>query len=313
MSSQRSRANKSLGNKLNDLDSQIRKTSGAEVVPGTNSVGPDALQPEAVGPEAYQPGSVGSPAIARGAVGTENLGVVSALTSDGDLVLTVPGAVYIQPSVVGPPSLLLPVGMVVPFAGYQYSQTEPYGWLLCDGGAVSRTDYPLLFASLGTRYGAGNGTTTFNLPNLINRYPHGASLQTKDLENDLVGLPGSTGGEVNHTLTVAEMPAHTHTQNSHNHTQASHFHNLIRLIVNATTGASGGTGENSGVSLTQGATGGRFNHTVQANDPNDDGSITDSKSATINSTTATNQNTGGGQDHNNMPPYVAMHYLIKAL
>lgn len=57
-------------------------------------------------------------------------------------------------------SASLPAGVVVPFAG----KTAPSGWLKCDGSAVSRTTYAALFAAIGTTYGAGNGSTTFNLP-----------------------------------------------------------------------------------------------------------------------------------------------------
>lgn len=299
MSSQRSRANKSLGNKLNSLQSQINQTASATVVPATNSVGEDAIQPESIGPGALQAGAADSRVIGRGAVGTENLGVVSGLTSDGDMTLTIPGALYIQPSTVGPPSMLLPVGMVVPFAGYQYMQTEPYGWLMCDGGAVLRTDYPLLFAAIGTRYGAGNGTTTFNLPNLINRYPHGAGLVSKNLGNSEVGLPGSTGGEVNHTLTVAEMPSHTHTQNAHTHSTSPHEHDLMASSSTLSWASvfSAGTNRNGPRGATSGDTSMSTSDTV----------------VTVNSATATNQNAGGGQNHNVMAPYVAMYYLVKAL
>ena len=55
----------------------------------------------------------------------------------------------------------LPVGAVVSTA----LSAAPSGWLICDGAAVSRTNYPELFGALGTGYGAGNGTTTFNVPN----------------------------------------------------------------------------------------------------------------------------------------------------
>lgn len=63
----------------------------------------------------------------------------------------------------------LPAGVVVPFGG----KTAPSGWLRCDGSAVSRTTYAALFAAIGTLYGAGDGSTTFNLPNLTGRVPFG--------------------------------------------------------------------------------------------------------------------------------------------
>ena len=57
-----------------------------------------------------------------------------------------------------------PVGMIAPFGG----STAPGGWLVCDGSAISRTDYADLFAVIGTTYGSGNGSTTFNLPDYSN-------------------------------------------------------------------------------------------------------------------------------------------------
>ena len=61
------------------------------------------------------------------------------------------------------------VGAVIAFAG----STSPAGWLLCDGSAVSRTEYAALFAVIGTTYGSGNGSTTFNLPNLTDKFIQG--------------------------------------------------------------------------------------------------------------------------------------------
>jgi hypothetical protein len=60
-------------------------------------------------------------------------------------------------------------GMVAAYAG----SSAPSGWLLCDGTAVSRTTYSALFAAIGTSYGAGDGSTTFNLPDLRGRVPVG--------------------------------------------------------------------------------------------------------------------------------------------
>ena len=59
----------------------------------------------------------------------------------------------------------LPSGIIMPFAG----ATTPAGWLLCDGSAISRTTYSSLFTALGTTHGAGDGSTTFNLPDLRGR------------------------------------------------------------------------------------------------------------------------------------------------
>lgn len=83
--------------------------------------------------------------------------------------------------------------------------TAQAGWLMCDGRAVSRTTYPDLFAAIGTAYGAGDGSTTFNLPAFSGRAPVG--LDTTQTEFSALG---QQVGEKTHTLTVAEMPSHTH-------------------------------------------------------------------------------------------------------
>src|SRR5690606_36416662 len=97
--------------------------------------------------------------------------------------------------------------------------TAPQGHLLCDGSEVLREDYPVLFSVIGTTYGAGDGSTTFNLPNLKGRVVVG--VDESQTEFSELGLKG---GAKTHKLTVAEMPKHTHTQNPHNHTQNSHTH-----------------------------------------------------------------------------------------
>lgn len=82
--------------------------------------------------------------------------------------------------------------------------TPPTGWLLCDGSAVSRTTYAALFAIISTTYGVGNGSTTFNLPDLQGRVAVGKNSGT-------FSSLGGTGGEETHVLTIPETPAHTHT------------------------------------------------------------------------------------------------------
>ena len=83
-------------------------------------------------------------------------------------------------------SKAVPVGAFMPYA----ADTPPEGWLKCDGSAVSRTTYSALFAKIGTKYGSGDGSKTFNLPNFINRTFWGGS-SSGAVKG--AGLPNITG------------------------------------------------------------------------------------------------------------------------
>lgn len=78
-------------------------------------------------------------------------------------------------------------GFILPFAGF----SVPEGWLPCNGAEVSRSTYAKLFAVIGTTYGAGNGSTTFNLPNLTDKFIQGSDTAGTVVE---AGLPNITGG-----------------------------------------------------------------------------------------------------------------------
>lgn len=96
----------------------------------------------------------------------------------------------------------LPAGTIVQWP----TATAPSNWVICDGSALSRTTYASLFAAIGTTYGVGDGSTTFNVPNLKGRVAVG--LDGSQTEFDTLG---ETGGAKTHTLTTSEMPVHSHS------------------------------------------------------------------------------------------------------
>lgn len=107
------------------------------------------------------------------------------------------------------PSLsLIPPGAIIPFASY----TPPVGWLIADGAAVSRSTYALLFYVIGTTFGAGDGSTTFNLPDLRGYFVRGHGTNSDGTQS---GTWGVRQGDQNlsHTHTGT-----TSTDGSHNHT-----------------------------------------------------------------------------------------------
>lgn len=96
----------------------------------------------------------------------------------------------------------LPAGSIIQWG----ATTPPANWLLCDGSAVSRVTYSSLFAAIGTTYGVGNGSTTFNLPDLRGRVAVG-----RDGSQTEFDVLGESGGAKTHTLTVDQIPSHNHT------------------------------------------------------------------------------------------------------
>jgi microcystin-dependent protein len=164
----------------------------------------------------------------------------------------------------GGADVLVPIGGMVPFAG---SVAPNVNWKLADGSAISRTVYAVLFAACGTTYGAGDGSTTFNLPDTRNREVMGSGTTY---------TRGTTATGVV-TLTVGNLPAHDHGSVS------DHSHSL-----SGSTGTDGNHGHSGSTDTT-----GNHGHAVQNQTTRSD--IT----AAAGSTVAANGGgtTGGNGDH----------------
>lgn len=175
---------------------------------------------------------------------------------------------------------LLPAGMIIDFAG----ETIPSGWEICDFGELNRITEARLYAVIGTTYGPGDGTTTFNKPPASGRV--NVALDVTDADFNTLG---EFRGQKSVALETSEMPNHTHLQNSHNHTQNQHNHTVFGALV--------GDLGSSTVAM-QGGSAGANQPSAQA-------------TATNISATAVNQDTGDGQPHNNIQPSIVFYRLIK--
>lgn len=96
---------------------------------------------------------------------------------------------------------IIDVGTIVPFSG----ENIPNNWLLCDGSEVNRIQYKELFDIIGSTYGDGDGSITFNLPDFRGKVLTGLNIDDTDFNSI-----GKTGGEKTHKLTIDEMPSHKH-------------------------------------------------------------------------------------------------------
>lgn len=188
----------------------------------------------------------------------------------------------------------VPIGSMVDFAG----TSVPNGWLLCYGQAVSRTTYADLFAVIGTTFGAGNGSTTFNVPDFRGRVGAGKDDMggtDSGLLSSVFGAAAKTLGGVlgaaSHLLTTAQIPSHNHGGSTNS--TGAHSHTID---PGWRTHGSGGQGSITGWSDGDITISGTYNKTTNS---------TGSHSHTISSE-------GGDQAHPNAQPTLIVNKIIKA-
>ena len=175
----------------------------------------------------------------------------------------------------------LPAGSLLPYAG----SSAPSGFVLCYGQELNRTTYATLFGVIGTTYGTGDGSTTFNVPDLRGRAVAGQDDMGGSSANRLTGQSGgvdgdtlgATGGAETHTLSSAEsgLPTHTHTLSG---------------------GIEGGQ-----------SSGGGQNHFVYTGDGTNGQVRTDADTLSIDSVTGASASSA----HNNVQPTIILNYMIK--
>ena len=220
-------------------------------------------------------------------------------------------------------------GMIMPYGG----GVAPAGWLIANGQVINRTAYAALFTAIGTTYGAGDGSTTFAVPDLAGRMPMGAD----------GSFPlGSQGGAASTVLDMTQVPQHSHTiahthDASHNHSASSGAVNLDHLHY-FDTGYSGGhshsylsnvnrqqysSGGSFGGTYAEGwsTTGGDGGHSHAGYTAAADRSLNHAHSVTVDTRNmstgaASTPNSGNAGSANpaavpTMPPYTGVTFLIK--
>lgn len=184
----------------------------------------------------------------------------------------------------------LPIGSIVQYAS---SGTPDEGWLLCDGRAISRQTYSDLFNKIGTAFGAGDGSSTFNIPDLRGKVPVGVNVNETEFD-----ALAKTGGEKSHKLVLSETPKHSHTKGTMRIQGSVQYIMFDDGLATSQSGALvwGATGRNR---TWNGANGGPAQKILYL-DTNNGG------------WTGSTSEAGSDGYHNNLQPYIALNYIIKA-
>ncbi len=252
---------------------------------------------------------------------------------------TDPIAVGVNDTTIFAPVVVGAAGIIVPYAG---GTVPPSGYLLCDGSAVSRATYAALFTAISTTWGAGNGTTTFNVPDLRGRSIIGAGTGTKvatfaSRSSNVITVTGltnatnnefQTGQLVNYVTSGTPITGLTSATNYYLVRTGNLTFSLATSLANAQNGtvislSSDGTGTQT-FTLTLTArtladTGGEESHAMSLTELlshshtlnfNGAGNLGVASNSNINAAASTNA-TGGNAAMNNMQPFGVITWVIK--
>lgn len=264
---------------------------GSEI---TNSLALDG-QSTMTGPIKAASGSVSAPSVTFGSdpdsgfyrIGSNNMG--GAVGGTKILDVSTSGLVVVgdlsAATVKQNGNALMPAGIILPYAG----SAAPDGYLLCYGQAVSRSTYAALFSAIGTTYGVGDASTTFNVPDLRGRVIAGQDDMGGSSADRLTGqangvdgdVLGGTGGTESQTLSIAQLPTVTPAGT------------IVNVVTNARHDSSSGN--------TVSGTGGSASP--------DANTVTRTDTA-VNST-FTGTPFGSGSAHNNVQPTLILNYIVK--
>jgi microcystin-dependent protein len=200
---------------------------------------------------------------------------------------------YLHGGVGNPNAYSIPLGASVTYWGSTAPSTN---FALAQGQAISRTTYAALYALIGNTYGAGNGATTFNIPDVVGRVPVMLDAGSARISSTFFGSSpatlGNVGGSQSHTLTTAQLASHTHantvSETPHAHTETQHS-----AVVNTSN-------FQDTAHFCAGPNGGSIQSALST------GSATAGVSIS-------NASAGSGSAHNNMQPGIISNHIIRVL
>ena len=199
------------------------------------------------------------------------------------------------------------IGSITAYAG----QTVPEGYMICDGSTLNKADYPELFDIIGTVYG-GDGVTTFKLPNLLGKVVTCVDANDTDLDT-----LGKTGGAKTVTLTTNQMPSHTHTFTGQTHNHSGSVGGAPAVDGDVGYALISPPGKDWSTAIGGGIGGSDYRYPRISNWS---GSFSSYSSKLVHThtltidgatTSGTNSASGGDEAHENMPPYMALNYIIR--